>query len=74
MKINVNYYPQWEDITVQTGWWNNGYFEMETCNHAGMYKTQENGWAMAGGEHIEFDDFFYKCDKCEETFNVWEIE
>lgn len=67
-KIEVNYYPTWHDITVQSGWWNDGYFEMETCNHAGMIK--ETSYTFDGWH----DGDFYTCDKCEETFDVWEIE
>lgn len=68
MSIQVNYYPSEYEITVQTGWWNDGYFEMETCNHAGM--EQEKDYTFDG----EYNGVYYKCDKCDETFDQWEIE
>ena len=68
MSIQVNYYPSEYEITVQTGWWNEGYFEMETCNHAG--KTLEKDYTFDGYDN----GYFYQCDKCDETWEQWEID
>lgn len=68
MKINIDYYPTWQDITVQTGWWNEGYFEMETCNHAGMEKHK--AYTFDGFS----EGYYYECDKCDESWADYEIE
>lgn len=68
-KINVDYYPTWHDITVQFGWWDNDYFTIEYCNHAGNLE-KEQAYTFDGF----FDSEYYTCTKCDETFDVWEIE
>lgn len=68
MKINVEYYPNAEAVTVQSGFWENGEFIYETCNHAGAYEEEISHMAY---DHIAEDVDFWKetiivCDKCEE--------
>ena len=76
MKINVKHVFSFEKpITVQTGWWNDGYFEMESCNHAGAYEDSNDvlSWNYQG-DITSFTERFMVCDKCEESWDITQEE
>ena len=68
MTIDVKYYPSDYDITVQFGWWENDYFNIEYCNHANVEK--DTAYTFDGYKECDY----YFCRKCDETFDIWEVE
>jgi len=69
MTIEVKYIDSNNgSITVQTGFWDENRFEMESCNHAG--KTVEESSTFDGYS----TGFYYQCDKCEEIEIIEENE
>lgn len=77
MKIGVKYTESWEAITVQGGWWNHGYFEVDWCNHDGA--TEDTVTETSYNQRTEdIEDTEYEiliCDKCEavNSGDGWEL-
>lgn len=67
MKIGVKYFESFEFITVQGGFWENGEFEMEWCNHHGADEeiVTHTGWNYSKEDIDEWHERIMACDKCE---------
>ena len=67
-KIDIKYYPTWHDISVEFGFYEDGEFYVEKCNHFGReLKTAYTFDGFNDGE-------YYDCYKCGETWERWELD
>ena len=83
MKIDVKFYPAYEDITVQGGQIDeDGLLWVEWCNHAGATEEKSyNGFYDSAREQLnEWYEDVLACDKCDhvEAINTddssWEYD